>query len=429
MIVFISLVYFTLLIIGYLIDKKSFVSPNFLFFAGLFFSSVWAVMYKQKWDVVLLPETAQVLLWGGIVFFIISTIIGHVTIRGKKNDYIVNEIQPIVICKGNILVFIFVLFFTLFLTIYYMRNLVGGDVLSLFARFRDQHSQNELPIFVRIMSLCIMAAGFWFSYVNANNIVYYKKINSLEFFAWLGCILFSFTTGGRNTAFEMILSFGVIYIVVHFKMGNANRFKIPFKIMIKITVIFLLFLLSFKVLSDLLGRAIDINFMDYLAMYCGAPIKNLDLLLHENIEKNNVWGSNTFSALIGFFNRRIGIPNYNLGTKYFTFRWCNGYWLGNVYTTFSTWYVDFGFWGVVILSAMSMISSLLYKKSINSNFCKYPNISLQVYGYISSTLLLSFYADKFYSHVFTSSFVIYIMLWNIYNCFFCKLKIKFGHIQ
>ena len=88
--------------------------------------------------------------------------------------------------------------------------------------------------------------------------------------------------------------------------------------------------------------------MYYLAFYCGAEIKNLDIFLNSTKTKPAIWGEQTFVNLVKAIGRFFisGFDQYYLINPYQS---VNGYYLGNVYTTFKAYIHDFGYIGMIIL--------------------------------------------------------------------------------
>ena len=71
---------------------------------------------------------------------------------------------------------------------------------------------------------------------------------------------------------------------------------------------------------------------------------------------------------------------------------------------------------------MAIISQIIYEKCKRVKINKRPSIYIIIYGYIFSSLVLSFFSNKFYEQNINPTFIYCIPLWNIYNFFITKDK-------
>ena len=101
--------------------------------------------------------------------------------------------------------------------------------------------------------------------------------------------------------------------------------------------------------------------------------------------------------------------------------------MGNVYTVFYPFIYDFGYVGVVVLTAlMAFVCQVCYELGRNSKNRRVSLLFTIIYGTITSTLLLAFFSNKFYENIFTVEFVKRVIILVgfdiIFNMFFLKTK-------
>ena len=188
----------------------------------------------------------------------------------------------------------------------------------------------------------------------------------------------------------------------------------------------------FVLYAKIMGRNMQSNsIFDYLSVYLGAEVKNLDLFLQEknNIEKNTIWGSQTFIAIIATWGKKIGFNGYHEYKLDLPFRSVNGVGLGNVYTTFYPYIYDFGYIGCIVLVAiMAILSQVCYEIIKKIRGKKNVQICVLIYGVIYSCLLLSFFSNKFFENIFSMNFIKYIVIWFLLNLVFCEFDYKDNRI-
>ena len=103
---------------------------------------------------------------------------------------------------------------------------------------------------------------------------------------------------------------------------------------------------------------------------------------------------------------------------YSTFRFLsfNGYFLGNVYTTFYALLGDFGFAGcllaVAIMAAMSQCAYSVALRSRNSY-----SVAVILYAFISFQLFMSFFSSNFYQNIFNTGFIKFIIPIVLFKCY------------
>lgn len=423
-----------LLYFSFILNKKDLIAPSFVFCVSFCFSCIWAVAYAKEWDLGLHSNTFWVILGGVLEFIIFSYIIQSAFSLVKGKNSISGKSEPIKIKIENWKKILFLMFciFTIFYSVYSIVRVMNGSFSnvaeSIYAYRNISIFSDEsipLPKLMVYSRYAVNAAGYWFAYIIINNYLVEKKVDILSVLIVIMSMISSMTTGGRNGAVNIILACVAIFFILLNKKNGFHK-SIRFKTMVQFIVIAIVVLWVFQTIGTLLGRttSVDTNTMDYLAKYCGAEIKNLDLFLQENYStsNNNIWGSQTFIYIIRWLGPKFGIKNtyYALTLPY---RTVNGFNLGNVYTTFYPYIYDFGYIGLVCLvGLMAVITQWVYERGKRIKLKKSPAMCIMIYGYMFSSIALSFFSNKFYEQNFNRQFIIAILFWLFYDVLFCKLK-------
>ena len=100
--------------------------------------------------------------------------------------------------------------------------------------------------------------------------------------------------------------------------------------------------------------------------------------------------------------------------------------MGNVYSTFEPYFLDFGLKGVVIISyIMGMFSQYVYGrvKYISNSKNRYIDYNAILYGYIYFPIVFSFFSNKFFEMVFSIRLIYYTFALFLLSIFLLKKNI------
>ncbi len=427
-----------LFIILFNMDKYDMTSPAKVFVFGFLFQSMWAVAYARKWELGLHVNTFLTITLGIIEFVLVCFIVKmffnkkYKEVRQKKHlDLIKIDNWKKILYLVSISIFTVVY-------LYYIVKAVDGNFGSLsgikeaiakydnYAKFTDNFDLVRMPFLISNIRIAIIASGYWFGYVILYNFIIDKKVKPIEIIILIVTVVLSIMNGSRTPAFMMIVALISYYLILKFKKSNYKE-KIDFKVVRNIAIIGLVFIVTFISFGSLLGRKSQRKPLDYLAIYIGAEVKNLDLFLQEKdiIEKNTIFASQTLKPVVDTIGQKIGFEGYERYRLDLPFRSVNGMGLGNVYTTFYPYIYDFGYVGVVVfVFFMALISQVVYEFIRKTKLSSVPQISILMYGIIFGCLLLSFFSNKFYENIVTVNFLKNIVVWLLCNWFFTKLDIK-----
>lgn len=430
-----------LLWIIFILNKKDLIAPAFIFCASFCFACFWSTMYAKKWELGLHSNTFWVILGGVLEFFAITLIVKGVfyKIKGKQNTQEENKLEKIKIENWKKIIFLIFCIFTSLYTIYSIVKLVNGDfgnIGNALDKYNSLLKFSKDPVLLpKLLNLCryaVKGAGYWFAYVYINNYLVEKKVDFLSIGIVIMSMMCEMATGSRGGAMNILIAI-IAYIFLLMSKKNTFKKRIRIRTIMIFAIVGIIVLYTFQATGSLLGRkasssasVVSMNSVDYLAVYCGAEIKNLDLFLQEEHKNDNeIWGSQTFISLIRWMGPKFGVENSYYQAD-LPFRRVNNFSLGNVYTTFYPYIYDFGYGGMIVLvGIMAAVVQTIYEICKRKKVTNKPAMSILIYGYIFHTLVLSFFSNKFYENTLTRNCVIVIPLcWILYEIFFCRVKLR-----
>ncbi len=423
-----------LLLLFYWINKGDAFSPSFIFAASFTFSTLWACIYANKWNLELHQNTFNVICGGVLEFGIVCLIVHMASTLLKKNRasyWARSNISIINIQRGKLYLFIAFEIVTILLTVrFLLRASNSASLATAMFMYRNQldvfNKNIGMPSYVSWPRVCVNAAGYWFSYILANNYIATKKVPKLELAIVVLSAVSGTVLGGRGNIVFLILAIAAFYWILLHKSRSPKESKVSFKGVAITVATTAVLIISFQNLGNLLGRNSTANPMDYLATYFGAEIKNLDMALQKGAHYSpRYFCEQTFINLykwIGSITRNTELLNLNFATQ---FNSINGYNLGNVYSTFFSFYYDLGYKGVIIfVLIMAIICQSIYERIIASeNIEKHVTLTV-MFGYIFNTIVFSFFSNKFYEQLFSGATFYSIIFWLLFRFFFIKVKLK-----
>lgn len=418
-----------LIIINILINKKDPIAPSVIFNFSFLFCTFWCLINYKIWNLKSLHiYTFLTILIGVLVYSITCTLISEINknkVKSKNNEeyYVKSKLKIIELPKWIKIVTIILELLTIIFLVYNVLKVTNGTISNFLTYLKEYDHivkfSNKIVRIPKLLSIMITLStmlSYYFIYILINNFLLTRKIDFLLLITIVLSMILQLSTGGRNGAVNIVLASIAIFIFLYRK-NKSNILKINKKTaIILLTIIIFSGLMLFPISTKLVGRENKKSAIEYLSIYCGAEIKNLDIYIkeRENKEYNHQKGNQTFIYLIEFVGKRFGYErNYKLDLP---FRSVNGHSLGNVYTTFYQFIYDYGYFGVVWCTViMASITQLIYEKGKKSKIKNIPNIYIIIYGYIISSILLSFFSNKFYEQNFGGSLFYGIIIWMILN--------------
>lgn len=433
--IYVLLIYTCILtLISFVASHKDITSPSFLFCGAFTFAIAWAAAFAKSWGFAMHLNTFLVIA-GGMTEFVIVSVIVQLWMKKIRDDKTIKKCKELTYIevetwkKWAVLIIEVVASAATVIGIVRIMSTNLTQAMTAIAEYRSlsmfsDETMQALPTWINLLRSVVLALGYWFLYVFINNFIL-KKWDFLTLAIVLIAATTSMTTGGRGDAFFMVISAIVMYLLLK-KKQTGFRKSIKIKTFLIIFLALVAVFASSQGLANLVGREGEESLIEYLAIYCGAQIMNLDTYLQGSIRPTNIWGGQTFIGALPWLAPIFGldIEHYALDLP---FQKANGINLGNVYTTFYPFVYDFGYIGVFVMTAlMAIISQWIYERAKRVAFKKTATFSVILYGYISASIFFSFFSNKFYEQVCNIWFIRNIIIWWLSNVLFCRTHMHFG---
>jgi oligosaccharide repeat unit polymerase len=434
--------------ISFFIFKKDVLSPSFIT-SFMYSSTVFiAILGFNTWNVYKdLSSTTIIIISLGVFYFFVGEVVYryfYYKFQKNSNNNINKKLKntshtykfPNISKKIEILIIVFVIL-TLFLTykevykicIYYGHKPTSiGDMLNFYRTktllYSTDATNNGITIsgYVAQMQkmcyfLCVFNMYFFLdNFINKKEI----KSNFIYLITIILTLLLTFLTSSRSLSMHMFVAFVALYILLY-RNKCANN-KINKKKNFRNIVIFTsIIIVTFYLVIPLVGRKTNMKFYDYVTFYLGSSVPSLNVSIDSNLLSSDYFGENTF---YGFYYTlaKLGItssyPETNRVGVVF-----GDYGGSNVYTSFNSYYLDFGIMGVILLSFIfGFIISMAYKFVKNHPENIFAKI---IYVYYMYVLIDQIRGDSFYSLISISTIsylIIAYLLYLLYKNDFKRLK-------
>lgn len=160
-------------------------------------------------------------------------------------------------------------------------------------------------------------------------------------------------SGGRNSLIQLGVAALTYWALFRRQNNRWKGMRLGFRTVLKFVAIALVGLASFKPLLSLMGRkAGDSTMYEYLSIYIGAPIKNLDAYLTNSMSpslavKSTQWGDMTLASTRASFPQIFGKTVLDW-MQWQPFQRYGERSLGNVFTTYYAFIFDWGIAGAML---------------------------------------------------------------------------------
>lgn len=415
-------------------------TPEFGFVVGFLLSVGYAFRWVEKWSINLCLDTFSVLA-GGISLFVFSSILFRkvflkykIKLKTVNSQLSASENAEILsVPRWKLILFLLLQVLTLMVCIYFLLVKVGGGLISAIYAIDRSSKVNEdggvsFPFVIKQLRYLSFASSFVWSYIFAIGRFYKVKTHYvLLFMNILLSIVIYLLGGARQGIIQLLVGIGVIF---YFVWGYKNKWKkrIAIKRIAQVIVIVFVFALLFPSFGSLLGRNLKVDPSSYIAVYVSSGIKNLDTFIREG--RFGIGASfsstQTFSQLAIKLAGHFGLPER---TVFFDqqYRYVNGNWLGNIYTTFWAFLYDGGVTALVFYTLlMSFILQWVYAALVKDiHLVSRLSVPMLLYSYMYFEPLFSFFHSWFYARTFNTTFIIYIFYWLLLKLFI--EKVHFNH--
>lgn len=429
---------------SYFLFERNVAAPSTLFCGGFLISSAFALSMSGKWGLELDIRTAFV-VGGGCLLFFVSTLIVHrayllrVSSRSKADpgDCVRGD-SPSTLTVSNKMMFVVCGLYVLALVGVFAQVLAwfpGMELLSALGQYKESQTFSTAHLSFsfgldKLVNL-LKAAGYLIAYLAAERIALSNRkglllsILNLVFASTLGYVI-----GGRFLGLSYCFCFVVALMTLRVRAGGNALSK---RMLISIGIFCVIFVLAFQFLS--FGRSGSIPFLDYIGIYLGAPISNLNTyLISGDLGGSVPFGRMTFFCIYTYLGYKFGIKEWQY-TFDLPFQTLNGYDMGNVYTTYYSFIYDFGLIGVIVLVVfMAIIAQLVFERALTVGR-RWNDLWVILGAFIAFQLFFSFFSDKFFEEIISPGFIttaVYLIAFRYAVCFLkpsemvARVKVKYA---
>ncbi|STY72102.1 Uncharacterised protein [Megamonas hypermegale] len=433
-------------LISYIFTKKDILSLPSIFCGTFIISILFAIPNLEKWNFDMGERTFGVIFLGIVSYCISFFIIYYLFIIKNKNLKYMKRYSPVCITKKKIYLFLIVQIITALLVyieiskiaaLYGMTDSLAEKILAYRVNYvMEGDVEAKLPSYVEWL--------YGFSYFGTYILIYkmacdyYNKIKVPKIYILVVSIevIISLLFGNRGFSINLLIYLSILYYIFYLRKSfwviNIKKITI-----IKIGIVMVGALVLFPTLGayiigrtndDFFDRDMMLYIWDNLSIYIGAPLKLLDLYLYTDYTdvSDMPLGFATFQNIYSWIALKLNIINWQVTNLGLEFRTDNFSSLGNVYTIFRPFMMDFGYIGVIVFTLfMGTFSAIFYylikyKRSLwNRSNIDYYTI---FYGYLFCQILFSFFSNRFYGNIFSFSMIKTIILCFIFEYIFIKRR-------
>jgi oligosaccharide repeat unit polymerase len=417
--VFLLIFLIALLFIGYRITGSSLVSPLVIFLVPFIVAIIYGLTFYGSVVYTFSVETCTVIGVGSLAFTLVCSL-AHIIFRsagrksknavvhGRTDSTALPSLFYFAILIFNCLSFIEVYKAEKAITIQYGQSGTFSDTISSYnnsSKFgADGVAISGISSYLFQVSY---ASCFVLAYLVARQITNgEKRISRL----CLGTYLFSsiglLLIGSRSLTITSFVALGIMCCILSIQNGTMPQFsRIPVKAFGFVVVGGAVAISVFFIMLFAVGRDLGtLSPWEYIAIYLSAPLKNLDIFISGGYASSDVFGQYTFTRLYESLAKGNAIDSTITTIK--QFQSFHGFLLGNVYSMFQAPLKDFGPFGcTVVMGVMGLIMQTLYEYSIKEKRSANLPYAVLFYGYLSYSLLFSFFSNMFFETVVSTGFL------------------------
>ena len=409
---------------------KEWYAPYTLFglpFIAMFFV---ALLNKDNWGLDLDFITFMIFFIGFLFFMfgcwfarhvcLNKTVLVTTSLKLKPMTRSVNSVRLL------ILDIVMLVFFIMFFYKIYSWSKANGFSLSggineimVLSKFEPDKVTVTIPFVLQIFLQINYLAAYLYSFFIARRIVFRDRSNLLLLVLGYGiCMATCFLNGSRGPLVENLIALVIAFAICWHQRYGKKMF--PRRILGWLFVLAIVAAVGFFAIIPLLGREKTAeSLIDQITEYIGAQVYNLNYFVETNNARSTFFAANTLSS---FYNDLktlgidLGVSSHAVKSFFVT---ANGHEMGNVFTCFFSFYVDFGIIGVGILSFfMGWVSMKVFDK-IKTRWAV-VDFAFVIYLYIAVNLLFSFFGPRFFQNVVQIKSLLkfiwlYFIFWFVYG--------------
>ncbi|NBH68284.1 O-antigen polymerase [Phocaeicola sartorii] len=392
-----------LLLDYFVLFKRDLATPAISFSLGFLVCAIILLNFIVIWGVRIHIETLGLIL-GGNVLLSFGAFLYR---RKRRNSIKTNETECsfyLISVRRLQILFVFQLFLhglrTYFLFKFYGFSSLSENLVAHTEELKFGTEAMTYPFGVGFLIGIVSNLGYVFAFLIPVYIA--KAKNNTSQFLWLVvnyilALFGSLLSSGRSPMLWMLVALGTFYIISLYQYKKKVGVK---RILIWVCAAYA-FLSGFQQLGYLLGRKESDETVGYVVgVYCGAEIQNLDDYLNGPKYTTDYWGESTFYGFWELLENDWGMVKLRSERSDFLPFNNRGYYpLGNVYTTFQSYHIDFGMTGALIVCFLiGFIMQYIYTRVKNGNDFKTGVISTTTYIYsiIVPSMFMSFFSEAFF---------------------------------
>ena len=382
---------------------KDVLNPAFIFTATFFVASANLMSNVSIVGVTLHMETVFYIVFACIAFFIGTVITRSLIFKpGKRSflhlntrkEYNMNAPLLLVLLIFNSLSIVYILREVYSLTqryAYYSGSLFGS--LSVFAEVQKFGSIGlRVGTFSTTLTALLEAEAYVTGYIIVCNFVDRQKIKLLLILCFATSFISTFCQGSRGGVFILI---SLVFVYIMHDRRKRNTKRLGTKTLKKVVGAVLAAVVAFQIAGNVTGKTWHVPWYEYLSVYVGFPIYNLDVAITKGIPRTDIIGGASFGGLYRNILPRLGInfQSYTAYTGKNGFLNLNGHNMGNVYTILKNLIADFGYVGAIFfIVVLGMLMQLLYNSALRDD--KKISMLQILFTHLLSCLAFSFFSNK-----------------------------------
>jgi oligosaccharide repeat unit polymerase len=418
--VFLLIFLIALLFIGYRITGSSLVSPLVIFLVPFLVAIIYGLMFYGSAVYTFSVETCMVIGIGCLAFTLVCSL-AHIIFKssGRESTGVIAYGQTHSIALPSFFYFAIFIFNCLSfievykaektITVQYGQSGTLADTISSYNNLSkfgaDGVALNGIPSYLFQISY---ASCFILGYLLAKQLTNSEeRVSRLCLGAYLFSSIGLLLIGSRSLTITSFVALGIMCCIFGIQNGTMPKFsRIPVKAFGFIALGLFLAMSFFFIMLFAVGRDLGtLSPWEYIAIYLSAPLKNLDIFISNGYIPSDVFGQYTFTRLYESLIKVVNLDPLILTTikQYQSF---HGLFLGNVYSAFQSPLKDFGPFGcTVVMSLTNLIMQTLYEYSIKKRFSNRIPYAILFYGYLSYSLLFSFFSNMFFETIVSTGFL------------------------
>lgn len=418
--------------ICYLFSGRDIFAPatiQILTFAGSVFMCIY-FMWSMNAPYVFHWNTIVIIMSAMILTAVIGIVVHHFFLRIEIREHTSDSVNVSPISSVVSIFFLGVIFLTIGWLLIEIRRIGGtaGTFSEMMNRFHAINSYSteesgKLPFFLnQLLSIMrVLPLIYSFNLIRFYDILSFgqKCVNFL--ILGLSCINL-LLTGSRTSVMNPLLGCFIMFCLLRAQReGKYKRYR--FKSLIHVGLLLLLIVIAFYLTKNIVGRASRnemMSLVDYISYYTGTQYIVFDQYLQRPPNVNSIIGKETFYSLNQFLinYKLIDIPSY---TVHLEFRPVGAGFTTNVYTFLRAYHHDFGLVGMIVLHGLSILLLSSFYEFVKK---KKGNLGILIFSQIYYTIVMSFFAERFYSNIFSMNYIKLLVMMIILYEFFVRRRVR-----